>query len=131
MAEENAAIVRLMLEAFLARDVPTALSFYSEDVEWDGSNLPDGPVGRGHQVILDHVARWAEAWDGWSVEIERVVEASEDQVILLVREKGKSESGLLMDEVHAELYTLKDGKIIRRQGFSDPSDAFEAVGETD
>ena len=128
MSEENVAIVRRMWEAFLAGDVPTALSFYSPDVEWDGSNLPDGPVGRGHQVILDHVARWAEAWDGWTVDIKRVVEASTDQVILLVREQGKSESGLMMDEVHAELYTLRDGKIVRRQGFSDPNEAFEAAG---
>ena len=120
-----------MWEAFLAGDVPTALSFYSEDVEWDGSNLPDGPVGTGHQVILDHVARWAEAWDGWSVEIERIVEASSNQVILLMREKGKSDSGLTMDEVHAELYPLEGVKIVRRHGFSDPTEAFEAAGVTE
>ena len=33
-----------------------------------------------------------------------------------------------MDERHAELYTLDDGMIIARRGFSDPSQAFEAVG---
>jgi hypothetical protein len=33
-----------------------------------------------------------------------------------------------MDERHAELYTLRDAKIVRRRGFSDPSQALEAAG---
>jgi hypothetical protein len=48
-----------------------------------------------------------------------------------MREKGRSESGLLMDEVHAELYTLQEGKIVRREGFSDPNEAFEAAGDAE
>jgi ketosteroid isomerase-like protein len=32
-----------------------------------------------------------------------------------------------MDERHAEVYTLKDGRIVRRRGFSDPSQALDAA----
>jgi ketosteroid isomerase-like protein len=45
-----------------------------------------------------------------------------------MRERGRSDSGVTMDEQHAELYTLRDGKIMRRQGFSDPGQALEAAG---
>jgi ketosteroid isomerase-like protein len=128
MSQENVEIVRRMWDAFLAGDVQTALSFYAADVEWDGTNLPDGQIGRGHEAILDHVTRWAAAWDDWTVEVERVVDAGTDTVILFMRERGRSDSGLTMDERHAELYTLKDGTIVRRQGFSDPRQALEAVG---
>ena len=128
MSEENVEVVRRMLDAFLTADLETALSFYAPDVEWDGTNLPDGQVGRGHEAILDHVTRWAEAWDDWSVEVERVVEAGSDQVIVFLRERGRSDSGLTMDERHAELYTLRNGKIVRRRGFSDPGQALEAAG---
>jgi ketosteroid isomerase-like protein len=62
------------------------------------------------------------------VEVERVVEAGSDQVILFLRERGRSDSGITMDERHAELYTLKDTKIVRRQGFSDPRQAVDAAG---
>ena len=126
MSQDNVTIVRRMWEAFLSGDVPTALSFYSPDIEWDGSNLPDGPVGTGHDVIIEHVARWSENWDVWTVEVERVIEAGTDRVILLMREKGKSPSGVVMDEVHAELYTLRDSMIARRQGFPDSAEAFAA-----
>jgi ketosteroid isomerase-like protein len=116
MSEENVEIVRRMWEAFLAGDVPTALSFYAPDVEWDGTNLPDGTVGHGHQAILDHV------------EVEDVQGAENNQVVLLMREKGRSPEGLTLDERHAELYTLRDGSIVRRQGFADPRQALKAAG---
>ena len=128
MSEENVEVVRRMWDAFLAADAGTALSFCASDVEWDGTNLPDGQIGRGHEAILDHATRWVEAWDDWTVEVERVFEAGSDQVVLFMRERGRSDSGLTMDERHAELYTLRDGKIVRRQGFSDPSQALEAAG---
>jgi ketosteroid isomerase-like protein len=131
MSEENVETVRRMWDAFLAADFQTALSFYAPDVEWDGTNLPDGQIGRGHEAILGHVTRWAEAWEDWTVEVERVVEAGSDRVILFMRERGRSDSGLTMDERHAELYTLRDGKIVRRQGFSDPGQALEAAGLTE
>jgi ketosteroid isomerase-like protein len=127
MSEENVEIVRRMWDAFLAGDVPAALWFYAPDVEWDGTNLPDGRIGHGHQAILDHVARWAGVWDDWTVEVERVHEVGSDQVVLFMREKGRSDNGLTMDERHAELYTLTDGMIVRRQGFSDPNQALEAA----
>ena len=77
---------------------------------------------------MDHVARWAAVWGDWTVEVESVVEAGGDEVIVLLRESGRSDSGLTMDERHCELYTLSEGKIVRRRGFSDPNQAFEAAG---
>ena len=117
-----------MLDAFLANDFETALSSYHPDVEWDGTNLPDGQVGRGLDAIVDHMVRWAEMWESWNVEVERVIDAGGDRVLVLSRETGRSSSGLDMDELHGELYTVRNGRIVRRQGFSDPDEALEAVG---
>ena len=117
-----------MWDAFLAADVQTALSFYDPDVEWDGTNLPDGHIARGHEAILDHIRRWADQWDDWTIEVEQIVDAGSKHVVLFIRERGRSKSGLAMDERHAELYTFRDGRVVRRQGFSDPDKALEAVG---
>lgn len=128
MSQGNVEIVRRMLDAFLQGDLGAALAFYDPDVEWDGTNLPDGRIGRGHDAIMDHVLRWADQWDEWTVDVERIIDAGNERVVVLIREKGRSKSGLEMDERHAELYTLREGIVIRRQGFSDPSEALEAVG---
>jgi ketosteroid isomerase-like protein len=128
MSQENVELVQRMWEAFLANDFETALSSYDPDVEWDGTNLPDGQVGRGLDAITDHVARWSDMWESWNVEVERVIDAGGDNVVVFIRETGRSSAGLDMDERHAELYQVRDGRIVRRQGFSDPNRALEAAG---
>ena len=49
-------------------------------------------------------------------------------MVLVFREIGRSESGLQMDERHAELYAVREGKVVYRKGFSDPEEALEAAG---
>jgi ketosteroid isomerase-like protein len=131
MSEEHVEVVRLMWDAFLKGDLQTALSFSHQEVEWDGTNLPDGQVGRGHEAILDHIKRWADQWEEWTVEVERIIDAGSERVVVLIRERGRSKSGLNIDEHHAELYDVRKRKVVRRQGFSDPSEALEAVGLSD
>jgi hypothetical protein len=47
MSQESVEIVRRMWEAFLGNDFKAALSAFDPDVEWDGTNVPDGSVSRG------------------------------------------------------------------------------------
>jgi ketosteroid isomerase-like protein len=128
MSQENVEVVRRTWDAFTSGDLKTALSFFDPDVEWDGTNLPDGQIGRGREAIMEHLRRWAAQWDQWTVEVERIVDAQGDRVVVFQREKGRSASGLNMDELHAEVYDVRGGKIVRRQGFSDPNDALKAAG---
>jgi ketosteroid isomerase-like protein len=128
MSQENVEIVRRMWEAFLGDDPASALSFYDPEIKWDGTNLPDGKIAQGHEAILEHAMRWAEMWDDWRMKPERFIDAGCGQVVLVFHEFGRSESGLQLDERHAELYTVRDGKIVYRKGFSDPDDALEAAG---
>jgi ketosteroid isomerase-like protein len=128
MSQENVEVVRRMWEAFLGDDPGSGLSFCDPEIEWDGTNLPDGKIARGHEAIVEHAMRWAEMWDDWRMEPERFIDAGGDQVILVFRELGRSESGLQLDERHAELYTVRGGKIVYRKGFSDPDEALEAAG---
>jgi ketosteroid isomerase-like protein len=123
MSETNVAVVRRMLEAFIRNDLETTLACLDPDIEWDGTNLPDGKIARGLDAVLDHAARWADMWEGWEVELEDVIDAGGDKVIAFIRERGRSKAGLEMDEQHSELYIVRAGRIIYRKGFSDPHEA--------
>ena len=94
MSGENVEVVRQMWEAFLGDDPVRGLLLCDPDIEWDGTNLPDGELGRGHQAVVDHAARWAEMWDDWKIEPERFIDAGGDQVVIVFREVGRSASGL-------------------------------------
>src|ERR1700730_5274510 len=128
MSEANVAVVRGMWEAFIRNDVEAALAAFDPDVEWDGTNLPDGKISRGREAVLDHAARWAEMWETWEVELEDVIDAGGDRVIAFIRERGRSTAGLDMNERHSELYGIRDGKIAYRKGFSDPDEALVEAG---
>src|SRR4051794_22235702 len=118
MSEGNVDVVRNMWEAFLRSDFEAQLAAFDPDVEWDGTNLPDGKISRGHEAILDHAIRWADMWDVWEVELEDVLDAGDDRVIAFFREHGRTKDGLELDERHSELYAVRNGKITYRRGFS-------------
>jgi ketosteroid isomerase-like protein len=128
MSEANVAAVRGMWEAFLRNDFETALAAFDPDVEWDGTNLPDGKISRGLDAVVDHTTRWAEMWESWEVELEDVIDAGQDRVIASIRERGRSKAGLDVNERHSELYVMRDGRIVYRKGFSDADEALVEVG---
>ena len=121
------AVVRDLFDAFGRGDFESALAAFDADVEWDGRNIPDGRIGRGHEAVLDHARRWAAIWQDWTVEVEDLQEAAPGVVIAFIRERGTSETGVVMDERHAEAYLVRDGRIVRRVGFSDPREAAAGV----
>src|ERR1700704_1990317 len=58
-------------------------------------------------------------WEDWSVEVDRFIDAGDDRVVVLTHEGGRNEAtGMELDALHAELYTVRDGQIVRWQGFS-------------
>jgi len=128
MSERNVVVVRAMWEAFLGNDFEAALSAFSADVEWDGTNLPDGRISCGVDAVVEHVTRWAEMWETWEVELEQVIDAGGEQVIVFMRERGRTKAGLEVNERHSELYTVRNGKIAYRKGFSDADEALGAAG---
>jgi ketosteroid isomerase-like protein len=128
MSEENVAVVRAMWEAFLRDDAESALGSFDPDVEWDGTNLPDGEVSRGTEAIVVHMAKWAAIWEEWEVDLEDVIDGGEDWVIAFFRERGRTVQGLAVNERHSELYRVRDGKIVYRKGFSDADEALDVAG---
>ena len=129
MSQENVDLVRHAYEAFLSGDFASSLAKWHPDVEIDGRNLPDGGVYRGHEGLLEHVTRWANMWEDWTVELDRFIDAGEDRVVVLTHERGRNKAtGMELDALHAELYTVRDGQIVRWQGFSVRAEALEAVG---
>jgi ketosteroid isomerase-like protein len=128
MPVTNVEVVRGMLEAFIRKDNAMALAAFDPDVEWDGTNLPDGTVGHGLQAIVQHDARWSRMWETLETTLEDVIDAGEDRVIAFIRERGHSKAGIDVNERHSELYRLKEGKIVYRKGFSDADEAFVEAG---
>ena len=66
MSEESVAVVRGVFEAFVSGDFERAMAAYDTDVEWDGTELPDGTIARGHDAVVSTCSGTARSSSEWA-----------------------------------------------------------------
>ena len=129
MSEENVESSRRMWDRFLAGDIPGTLAFFDEDIEvHDIPGLPDASVYHGHQGYLDQIEKFREAFSDIVWEPLEFIERG-DKVVSVVHATGLAKTGGLEAETtYAELYTWRQGKVVKIQYFTRKVEALEAAG---
>jgi ketosteroid isomerase-like protein len=129
MSHENVELVRRVLNSFNKEGDDAAAAFYDPAVVLDNSQspFPDAGVYRG----LEGVRKWfeglAEAFGDFKYEVEALQDLG-DQVAVLLRLRGRApHSGIGVDYRFAPLITVRNGKIIRIDRFTDLEEALEAA----
>jgi ketosteroid isomerase-like protein len=120
MSQENVEIVR----RFLLVDVDEALTHADPDIVWNPiEELP----AQGHGAVRASLARWKGEWHDYKVMPEEFEDRG-DRVVVTVRLRGRGRgSGIEIDARFYDVYTLRDGKIVRMDQFTARSHALEAV----
>jgi ketosteroid isomerase-like protein len=129
MSRENVEIVRNGFEAWDRHDYEAAASHFSPDVEID---VTDRVLNPAIYSGLDGAMRFrdeiAETWDEFHVEIEDVVSAGHE-VVVLVRSSGLGRaSGAQVDSRAAWVAAVREQRITRLRLYRDRSQALAAVG---
>ena len=129
MSRENVEIVRNGFEAWDRHDYEAAASHFSPDVEID---VTDRVLNPAIYSGLDGAMRFrdeiAETWDEFHVEIEDLVSAG-DEVVVLVRSSGLGRaSGAQVDSRAAWVAAVREQRITRLRLYRDRSRALAAVG---
>ena len=104
MSQENLTIVR----TFVVGDLEKALLYAAPDIVW---NPVEEASGQGHDAVRASLARWKGAWDEYEVTHEEFVDARDRVVARFF-----------------DVYTIRDGEIIRMDEFTERSAALEAAG---
>jgi ketosteroid isomerase-like protein len=121
MSQANVEIVR----QFVVVDLDEALTYADPDIVW---NPIEEPPTQGHDAVRANLARWEGEWEDYQVIPEEFVDLG-DRVVVTVRLRGRGHgSGVEIDARFYEIYTLRDGKIIRMDEFTDRAEALEAAG---
>lgn len=128
MSHENVEIVRDLYAAMNAHDVNAALELLHPEVEW----VPDRRLGeepiRGRESVLRFFTDMAEMFDRLVAEVERL-SAIDDRVLAFVRVEGTGGSSGAGFEIRiGHLWTLRDGLVIRGEGYGNRTEALEAAG---
>ena len=131
MSQENVEIVRQVFASFERRDWDSLAHLFDPDVEQHGTvgGVEEGQVARGLlevKQVWDHEDN--EIWDEHRMEPQEFFDAG-DQVVVFQREyqRGKS-SGVELVVDTASILELRDGRIVRMQGYMDRAAALRAAG---
>jgi ketosteroid isomerase-like protein len=104
-----------------------ALSYLDADVEWQTVFL--GETSRGYletAKVWDDYLKWAE---DYRVRLQEIEDLGDDQVYAVVSLTGKAKAGgTPMDARFFDVFTLRDGLIVRLEEYTDREQAIEAAG---
>jgi uncharacterized protein len=128
---DGATTVRRFLDAILAGDVETAMSYVDDDVEMNTAEhhpfLLD--QNRRRQGFLDIMAKIADELDGFRIDVQRVLGCG-DVAVTQPRYHGVvKKTGRSFNVPAAFVWEVRDGRVIRNQEYMDTwafTNAFES-----
>ena len=128
MSQENVELVRWTFTS----DPTRLFSLFDEKIELDArayAELPGTVVaGRGREVVERFCREYWGTWSEYSVEPLEFIDAGDD-VVVVVRERGKGKgSGVPFERTNIQVWTLRDGRLVRWRMFADRAEGLEAVG---
>jgi ketosteroid isomerase-like protein len=120
MPLENVEIVR----RFLLFEVEAALAYADPDIVW---NPAEESATQGHAAVRASLVRWKDEWDDYALLPEEFEQMGE-HVVATVRLRGRGRaSGAEVNARFYEVYTVRRGKIVRMDQYTEQSEALEAV----
>jgi ketosteroid isomerase-like protein len=131
MAQDNLETIRGLYAALARGDVPSVLETLDAQVEWNEAEnfiYADRNPYLGPQAVLDGVfMRLGAEWNGFSAATEQLV-GSGDTVIGLGRYRATCKAtGRPVNAQFVHVFTLKDGKVVRFQQYTDTAQFRDAV----
>jgi ketosteroid isomerase-like protein len=137
---ENVEIVRGLYEAFARRDNESPFELFADDIEWDttpyeGAEFAGTGIGqlyRGHDGVRLFWRRWLEAWSEIDFDFE-VIDLGGDRVAgIVTRQRNRGHgSGIWVDQQpYAQLWTLREGKVVRMK-FVSVAEARDLAGDSE
>jgi ketosteroid isomerase-like protein len=130
MSQENVEIVMRASEVLQRRDWHGETQLFDPNVELHGTigGLEEGKILRGlSEIGRAYEIENDEVWEEHRIEPQEFIDAG-DRVVVLQREYQRSKSGAELVIDTATVLDLRDGRIVRIQGYMNPAEALEAVG---
>ena len=115
--------------AITTDDREAALALCHPEIEFVSMLGIGGRSYLGHDGIREYFQDIESAWAEWNVDVERVAEAADGRVaiVMTMRARGK-ESGLELTQRTAHVWTLRDGRLLRNEHYREPEDALWELG---
>ncbi len=125
MSKENVEVVRRIVDAYVAGDPERAIDDSDPEIVWNPAE--EAPT-QGHEAVREYLRRWEDEWEVLRTVAEEYIDAG-DRVVVTVHFAGRGrESGIDVDTRLYEVWTIRAGKAVRMDEFTERAEALEAAG---
>jgi hypothetical protein len=119
------------MDAFNRRDFDAI--FVEADPELELHEWPTAPgaqVYRGRDRVLEGIANWFDSWEWMHVEIGDISEIG-DRIFFTLHQRARGKSSQAEVELTSyNVYTFRNGKVVRVELFTEREPALAAAGLT-
>jgi ketosteroid isomerase-like protein len=125
---ENVDKLRALYDAFARRDLDAAVERMDPEVELRPAivGIDSRSLYRGRQgckEFLETLSVWERQW----VEFKEVIEAPGDRILVVEVWHTRGRDDINVDFEVVDVYTFRDGLVVRVDGFRDKDQALKAV----
>jgi ketosteroid isomerase-like protein len=122
--------LRALFEAFNRREFEEALRRVDPDIELRPAltELDVGSHYRGRDEVRNFMQTITDVWEEYTIEAKEIIEAPDDRVLVVEHWHARGRQGIEFDFVLNDLYTFRDGLLVRIDGFPDRAEALAAAG---
>jgi uncharacterized protein len=133
MSQENVEAVLRGYEAFNRGDLDAAAEGFHPEIEWLGPDvLPERVVYRGIEGVRDFWGMWRDEFEDFSIEIEEVIDAGEQVIVMAaVSGRGRGSGADVRSPTFPHVWTIRGGVAVRMEMLRTRADALEATGLTE
>ena len=130
MSDADVELITRMYRAWNSGDMAALVDVFDADVEVRpalGAFLAS-TVYRGHDGVAAWYEETYEPWAELHAEPQRFIEAGESTVVVVALHARVPGGQVDVEGEIAQVVTVRDGRIVRLDGYEEPDDAFAAVG---
>src|SRR3982075_751670 len=129
-ASSNVELITRMYREWNRGDLPALLDVFDAEVEVRPalSTFLASMVYRGHDGIRTWYAETNEPWAELQAEPERFIDAGERTVVVVALHARVPGGRVDVGARIAHVITIRDGKIVRLDGYDEPDNALAAAG---
>ena len=131
VASENEQLVRRLILASETSDLQTVLGLVDEKARMYPRSEEPGvkEVYEGHEGMFEYLGNWYSQWDEYKSEAASVEDAPDDQVLVVMRERGHlKQTGITVDQEFSHSFRVKGGKVVEWRMYDSDEQAREHLG---
>jgi len=129
MSEASVEILRATIAASNRGEWEEAAQYLHPEVEYHTyARSPEAGVYKGREAVVEYIQTLFEGFEKVEHGVNEVIAAGDRVVLVLDQRMWPRGSSEPVEQLVAELWTIRDGLLAERHSFSSKAEALEAAG---